>query len=233
MTNSLEDLMADLGMSSAASETKETKTVEPEVVEEKVEQEVTKPADAPKKPRGRPRKVKEEVPAVVEETKESDTTFLDALVVGSEDIPPMPKPANIKVEVTNITSVPETTVAPSVVELTEVDKVAASTSEPIDIYILKDSQIIDGNIYHRGQKITFVKGDKFYQSQTDRFGKNWLDIVDDVEAQYAYFGRQIVEAHKWSGIPMGSLDGIEHPGLALAINNFAREELERNGKPFN
>lgn len=100
-------------------------------------------------------------------------------------------------------------------------------------YILKATQIINGHPYQRGQKITFNYGDRFYNSQTDRNGTNWLDTLDSYEAQIAHFGSILFEPDTWSGIPIGDTTTIEHPGLAIAVARIAREELERNGTPLN
>lgn len=220
MSGSLDDLMAELGIESTDTSEKSST--------EKVE-------------------VQEEVAAVAE----AKTDPLEGLVVGATEVPepapvkkprgrPAKKAAAPKAEPVEVVEVPVEPTAPEPVEVatveaevTEVPTKADEAGEVRDIYILQDSQIINGAIYRKGQKITYTVGDKFYNSQTDRNGDNWLDLVRDPEAQYAYFGRLVVEADHWSGIPLGSVDGINHPGLALAISKFAREEYERGGAPLN
>ncbi len=247
---SIEALMAELE-SDDTPETSEvvTETPEPEKVEEPVAEEVVpepektaevesedpleglivgateEPKPAPKK-RGRPKgstnakkKAEAVVEAVVEEVQAAETPET------SEDDTPMaltptPQPVNVNTA---------TVSAPKVVT----KKVTADSAVSKDIFILSDTQILNGHVYRRGQKITFQKGDKFYNSQTDRHGNNWLDLVDDPEAQFAYFGKLIVQPDHWTDTPLGSTAGIDHPGLALALAKIAQEEFERNGIPFN
>lgn len=129
---------------------------------------------------------------------------------------------------------PDSETEPEVVQASEEEiKAEVAPAKPKDIYITADTQIFNGVPYRRGQKITFTVGDRFYNSQYDRDGKNWLDFVDDLDAQFAYFGRVVVEPNHWSGIPIGSTEGISHPGIALALAKIAQEEYERNGTPYN
>lgn len=226
MEQSIEELMAGLGISGLDEEPKkeepqETTPAEKEevtpadVVEELLVEVKDEPLPEPaKKRRGRPPKAKSEEPPKEEK------------VEAKSEVEITPVPEVTSEEPTNESEVESV----DAVEATNNDNIL---SEEKDIYILQDTQIINGEIYRRGQKITFRKGDKFYLSQTDRNGNNWLDYVDDPEAQYAYFGKLIVEADNWTGIPIGSIEGINHPGLALAISEFAKKEYERNGKPLN
>lgn len=251
---SIEALMAELE-SDDTPETPEAdaETPEPEKVEEPVAEEVVpepektaevesedpleglivgateEPKPSPKK-RGRPKgstnakkKAEAVVEAVVEEVTTSETDVDDtpmALAFEQIIVTPTPQPVN-----TNTATV-------STPKVTSKKDTADSVGSK-DIFILSDTQILNGHVYRRGQKITFQKGDKFYNSQTDRHGNNWLDLVDDPEAQFAYFGKLIVQPDHWTDTPLGSTAGINHPGLALALAKIAQEEFERNGTPFN
>jgi len=186
--------------------------------EEKVEE------PAPVKKRGRPKKEKVEEPVTEKEIVPEDAVKESVEEVISEVVAEI---ATV-VEESIVNDVPRNSSGLPLVP----EGVSTEVSEPQDIYILNDAQIINGNTYRRGQKITFTVGDKFYHSQTDRNGVNWLDFVRDPEAQYAYFGKILVEADQWSGIPLGSVEGITHPGIALAVSKYAQEEYKRNGKPF-
>lgn len=199
----------------------------------------------------------EETPA---EVKTEDEDPLAGLLVGenSEEEPPAPvkkprgrpkgstkaKTAAKKVEEKVAEEISEPVVeaekSTEPVDEASTDVVSGETDENTladgatrDIYILSDAQILNGHTYRLGQKITFTVGDKFYNSQFDRDGKNWLDHIDDPAYQYAHFGRLIVRADSWDGVPFGSTEGINNPALALAIAKIAQEEHERNGRPFN
>lgn len=250
---SLDELMAELRAgevvksTETAKEEPVTETVEaPKVEAPKVE---TPKVETPKEEKA----VESEAPAEVK----AETDPLEGLLVGEAEVPePEPvkkrrgrpaKSAATKKEAA-VVAAPETKTAevqtppvtikdtaPTVEATEEAIKAEIAPEAPAvpkDIYILAEAQIFNGHVYRRGQKITFTVGDKFYNSQFDRAGKNWLDIVDDLEAQYAYFGRVIVEPDRWSGIPLGSTEGVQHPGIALALAKIAQEEYERNGTPF-
>lgn len=254
---SLDDLLAELNGtdSDAPAETPEAdetpmalSTPEPEAAaDEKVEESAEATADPlegllvgekeepqpepVKKPRGRPRgstkaktaakKVEEEKPADVQ-----DETPATPVV----EAPSQPdNTASASDGTVNIESVSIN--AP--VAVGALPTGSTSIGQSRDIYLVADSQIFNGHIYRRGQRITFTKGDKFYNSQTDRNGVNWLDHVDDLEWQYAHFGRILVKPDTWDETPIGSTEGIHHPGLALAIAQAAQLEIKRNGVPFN
>lgn len=182
------------------------------------------PQPEPVKPkRGRPKGStnKKKTPAKAETTEASKTETVEETKVESEEA----KAIEAATVPNNSADNAEATVV--------VNADASAEGEPKDIYILSEAQIFNGHVYRRGQKITFRKGDKFYNSQTDRNGDNWLDVVDDPEAQYAKFGRLIVQPDRWAGIPIGSTENISHPGLALALAAIAQAEHDRNGVPFN
>jgi hypothetical protein len=232
-TNSIEDLLAELNgeskntASEYAKETTEVETTEtvetPEtdtsVVDDLLIGSVEVPEPQPVKKRGRPKG----------STKKAAEAKSPEPVVETPEI-------EVSVETAEVsepsTPVSEATVATNVITINE-DTNLTSEYKPKDIYILAEAQILNGHVYRRGQKITFVKGDKFYNSQLDRNGFNWLDIVDDLDAQYAKFGRVLVQPDSWDGIPIGSTENIDHPGIALAVSKLAQEEYKRNGVPFN
>lgn len=237
---SLDELMAEL---QAGEVVKPTETAKEEPVKAQVE---APKVEAPKVETPKEKAVEPEAPAEVK----VETDPLEGLLVG-EAVVPEPEPVKKRrgrpaksatakkeaaVEAAPETKTVEVKDATPAVQVTEEDIKAEIAPEapavPKDIYILAEAQIFNGHVYRRGQKITFTVGDKFYNSQFDREGKNWLDIVDDLEAQYAYFGRVIVEPDRWSGIPLGSTEGVQHPGIALALAKIAQEEYERNGTPF-
>lgn len=186
-----------------------------------------------KKPRGRPKgsttkaktaaakKAEEPTPVVTEEAP-ADTPVVDA----EPQVAPV-QPDN-SANTTSAVISPKITINNTVGE----PKVQTGDSETRDIYLETDAQILNGHVYRRGQKITFKKGDKFYNSQTDRNGKNWLDHIDDLDYQYAYFGK-IIALPKWDELPLGSTEGIKNPALALLVAKIAQEEYERNGVPYN
>lgn len=243
----IEELLNDLGLSDdLASEELPTEEVVEEaevdtpavlddtILDDLIETEKeTEPLPEPVKPRrGRPKGStnKKKVETAKEEPKVEPVKEEPKVETKEEVVEEVP--VNVPEEET-VEEVKTETADENVEEQVKPVRVATTSTEARDFYILSECQIINGHPYRRGQKITFTKGDKFYESQTDRNGNNWLDLIDDYEAQYAHFGRVMVEPDRWSGIPFGSTEGIDHPALALAISNFAKSEIERNGQPFN
>lgn len=185
-----------------------------------------------KKPRGRPKGSTKAKTAAAKKAEEPAAAEAPTPVVTDE----APQPAPV-VEPDNSTPSANGIVIDNVDSLTSftIGKAVEDSLAPKsrDIYLVADSQILNGHVYRKGQKITFTKGDKFYRSQTDRNGNNWLDHVDDPDYQWSYFGRIVVRPDNWEGTPFGSTEGITNPALILAIAQIAQEEYKRNGVPYN
>jgi len=73
------------------------------------------------------------------------------------------------------------------------------TGDSIVLHFVNDGFVACGRSWYRGQELEFEIGGKAYEQQKDRDGNSWLDIVDDMDAQYARFGQQMFAPGPWRG----------------------------------
>lgn len=86
---------------------------------------------------------------------------------------------------------------------TEVVDEAADDDDVVTIHFLTDGFIALGECWYKGQEVRLKKGGKAWESQYDRNGKSWLDWLDDVEGQYARWGKQVFGRGPWPGKKWG------------------------------
>lgn len=100
--------------------------------------------------------------------------------------------------------------------------------EKILIHFLEDGFTFSGVMWYRGQECEFVVGSKAYEQQKDRNGNSWLDLRDDVEGQYARYGKQYFASGPWRGRPWGDTTGLTDPNEIAAARAVGDRERARN-----
>lgn len=71
------------------------------------------------------------------------------------------------------------------------------------IHIVNDGLPINGQMTYRGQEFEFEVGGKAYNQTLDRFGNTFLDLADDIDAQYQKWGEQKIASGPWRGKRVG------------------------------
>lgn len=77
--------------------------------------------------------------------------------------------------------------------------------DKILIHFLKDGLSALGNMWHRGQELEFTVGSRAYLNTKDKFGRSWLDLVDNEGEQMAKFGEVMFRRGPWPGKPMSAV----------------------------
>lgn len=80
---------------------------------------------------------------------------------------------------------------------------APQSGNTILIHIVNDGLPINGQMTYRGQEFEFEVGGKAYNQTLDRFGNTFLDLADDVDAQYQKWGEQKIASGPWRGKRVG------------------------------
>lgn len=75
--------------------------------------------------------------------------------------------------------------------------VQAKSGDTILIHFLEDGFTALGTTWYRGQELEFEVGGQAYEQTKDRFGKTWLDLAGDVQAQYDRWGKQYMGIGKF------------------------------------
>jgi hypothetical protein len=100
--------------------------------------------------------------------------------------------------------------------------------ETLLIHFLEDGMTFSGQVWYRGQEVEFEVGGKAWEQQKDRNGKSWLDMVDDIDAQFARYGKQMFARGPWRGKPWGDFSHISNPEERAEAEAAALAEARRN-----
>lgn len=79
----------------------------------------------------------------------------------------------------------------------QVDEEIVAEGQSVVIHIVHDGFSAQGRIWYRGQELEFDS--RTVQETRDRFGWSWLSLMDDEQAQYAYYGRLWFKRGPWPG----------------------------------
>lgn len=104
----------------------------------------------------------------------------------------------------------------------------AATGETLLLHFLEDGITFSGRSWYRGQEVEFEIGGKAWEQQKDRNGNSWLDLVDDIDAQYDKWGKQMFARGPWRGKPWGDFDHITDPEERAQAEAGAKAEQRRN-----
>lgn len=66
------------------------------------------------------------------------------------------------------------------------------TGEKILIHVVQDGLTAFGDVWLRGQEIEVEVGTPAYERTKNIHGQSWLDLADDLQGQYAKWGRQYI-----------------------------------------
>lgn len=111
---------------------------------------------------------------------------------------------------------------------------ASGSQETILLHFVKDGLVLCGQTWYRGQELEFVIGSEAHKQQLDRNGKSWLDLVDDIDAQYERWGDQYFAPGPWRGrkwesapVPPDIIDAVEISKYKIEIEEAAKKERRR------
>ncbi len=76
---------------------------------------------------------------------------------------------------------------------------AVENGENILIHFVADGLTALGTIWRIGQELEFTHGSPAYQDTCDRFGRSWLDLRNDEQAQIARWGEVKFRVGPWPG----------------------------------
>lgn len=86
-------------------------------------------------------------------------------------------------------------------------------ADNILIHFLEDGITALGHIWRRGQELEFEPGSAAYRDTCDRFGRTWLELVDDEFGQIDRWGRVMFRRGLWPG--KSWVDGAKVPFESL------------------
>ncbi len=69
------------------------------------------------------------------------------------------------------------------------DSTPSKEEDTLLIHFTEDGFTALGVVWCKGQEVEFVIGSSAYEDTKDRFGKSWLDLVDNYSEQRRRFGR--------------------------------------------
>lgn len=103
----------------------------------------------------------------------------------------------------------------------------AEEKEYLTIHFLEDGHTALGQVWYRGQELTFEVGGEAYNSTFDRDGHSWLDLLDDPREQVLRFGGQKFARGPWPFLPWGvSVDSDDQ--TMKDAEEAAKAEARRN-----
>lgn len=100
--------------------------------------------------------------------------------------------------------------------------------ETLLIHFLTDGFTFGGQSWYRGQEVEFVIGSEAYEQTKDRNGKTWLDLVDDIDAQYKRWGTQVIARGPWRGRQWDDFSHLSDPDEVKAAQAAAEAERRRS-----
>lgn len=106
-------------------------------------------------------------------------------------------------------------------------------ADKILIHIVEDGITIQGEVWYRGQEIEFTVGSKAHQQTLNKYGKSWLDMADDEEAQYNRWGKLYFKAGPWRGRRLSQIKMSDLPPDATEadLERIRRAENKRIDAP--
>lgn len=117
---------------------------------------------------------------------------------------------------------------------TEVEYEDAEGDDVVVLHFVADGFIAQGQMWYRGQTVAFDRNGIAYEQTKDRNGDSWVDLVDDVDAQYERYGREIFRPGPWKGkslaeapIPPEIKDEAEREAYRAALKRAAEAEAKR------
>lgn len=115
----------------------------------------------------------------------------------------------------------------------EFDKTPSVGKETILIHFVRDGFVACGQTWYRGQELEFVVGSLAHKQQFDINDNTWLDLADDIDAQFAKYGDQFFMSGPWRGrrwteasIPE-DLDASERIRYQSEVTAAAQKEQQR------
>lgn len=105
---------------------------------------------------------------------------------------------------------------------------ASGEGERILLHVCEDGLIAMGVVWYRGQEIEFVVGSEAYEQTKDRNGVSWLDMLDDIDAQFERWGAQYIKRGPWRGKKWGDTSVLSDPEEIAAAKTAAEAERRRN-----
>ena len=100
--------------------------------------------------------------------------------------------------------------------------------ETLLIHFLEDGMTFSGQSWYRGQEVEFEIGGTAWEQQKDRNGNTWLDLVDDIDAQWAKWGKQMFARGPWRGKSWIDFSHITDPAERAEAEAAAKAEARRN-----
>ena len=76
---------------------------------------------------------------------------------------------------------------------------STGTGEKILFHMLDDGFIFNGQVTYRGQEFEVEVGSQAYKQTLDRTGRSWLDLIDDIDAQFDRWGMARFGPGPWRG----------------------------------
>ena len=74
-------------------------------------------------------------------------------------------------------------------------------SDTITFPVVEDGFTAFDRVWYRGQEFEITKDSEAYRETEDRFGRSWLEILDDHEAQYKRYGKIRIQRGYFRGRP--------------------------------
>lgn len=105
---------------------------------------------------------------------------------------------------------------------------ASGEGERILLHVVEDGLIAMGVVWYRGQEIEFIVGSEAYEQTKDRNGVSWLDMLDDIDAQFDRWGQQFIKRGPWRGKKWGDTSVLSDPEEIAAAKTAAEAERRRN-----
>ncbi len=106
-------------------------------------------------------------------------------------------------------------------------------AETILLHFLNDGLIACGQTWYRGQELEFEVGGRAHKEQFDRNGGSWLDLLDDIDAQYRRWGQQMIARGPWRGKSLTEapippeIPAAEHDAYRAALKKAEETERKR------
>lgn len=97
--------------------------------------------------------------------------------------------------------------------------------ETILIHFLEDGMTAAGQIWYRGQELEFEIGGEAHEQTKDRNGYSWLALMDDVDAQWDRYGKEMFRSGPWRGKGWEAAVSEDDPA---GIEKAAATERKRN-----
>lgn len=108
-----------------------------------------------------------------------------------------------------------------------------SDGEVIKIHILEDGLTFQGAIWYRGQEVDFVVGGTAYEQTKDRNGRSWLELRDDIDAQWTRYGKLMFASGPWRGKKWDQVSEFNSEVTSEeAIAAARKEAARRNAAPI-